>query len=189
MPVWAWVLVVIGVATVAAVTVWLVMSRRRTARLQERFGPEYNRVASSVERKRDAEAELIRREERRESFEIRPLSEASRSEYVSEWKAIQADFVDEPSRAVAQADSLLQRVMADRGYPVEKFDERAADLSVDHPSVVENYREGHRLATKEQENGGATEDLRQAMRHYRALFDDLVESNSERDRETEEAKS
>lgn len=189
MPVWAWVLIVIGVAIVAGVLVWLVMSRRRTAHLQERFGPEYNRVASTADRKRDAETELVRREERRDSFDIRPLPEASRAEYVREWKAVQAEFVDEPSRAVDMADGLLQRVMTDRGYPVEKFDQRAADLSVDHPSVVENYREGHRLATKERGNGGSTEDLRQAMRHYRALFDDLVESNSDREPATEEARS
>ena len=186
---WVWVLIVIGVAAVAAIAVWVVMSRRRTAHLQERFGPEYNRVASSVDRRRDAEAELQRREERRESLEIRPLSEASRSEYVSEWTAVQAEFVDEPSRAVARADSLLQRVMAERGYPVETFEQRAADLSVDHPRVVENYREGHRLATREQRNGTSTEDLRQAMRHYRALFDELVESTAERDLEPEEARS
>jgi hypothetical protein len=189
MPVWAWVLIVIGVAVVGAVVVWLAVSRRRTAYLQERFGPEYNRVTSSSASKRAAEAELSQREDRRESLEIRPLPEAARSEYVQEWQTIQAEFVDEPTRAVAKADSLLQRVMSERGYPVEKFDQRAADLSVDHPRVVENYREGHRLATKEQENGDATEDLRQAMRHYRALFDELVDGNSTRELETEEARS
>jgi hypothetical protein len=184
MPAWAWVLIVIGVIAVAAIA-WIVMSRRRTARLRERFGPEYNRVASSTDRKHDAEQELIRREERRESFELQPLSDAARDGYVSEWKSVQADFVDEPESAVARADSLLQRVMADRGYPVEKFDQRAADLSVDHPSVVENYREGHRLATE----GDGTEDLRQAMRHYRKLFDELVDSGAGREREIEEARS
>jgi len=189
MPVWAWVLIVIGVAVVGAVVVWLALSRRRTAHLQEHFGPEYNRVASSSASKRAAEAELSQREERRESFEIRPLPETARSEYVQEWQTIQAEFVDAPTGAVAKADSLLQRVMSDRGYPVEKFDQRAADLSVDHPKVVENYREGHRLATKEHENGDATEDLRQAMRHYRALFDELVDGSSARELDTEEARS
>ena len=178
MPVWGWVLIVIG-ALVAGVAVWLITSRKRSAHLREQFGPEYGRVASSAESKSDAEAELASREERRESLDIRPLDEASRTRYVEEWKVIQAEFVDEPSRAVARADSLLQEVMAERGYPVEKFDQRAADLSVDHPRVVENYREGHRLATKTQGNGSATEELRQAMRHYRALFEELVESESE----------
>jgi hypothetical protein len=189
MPVWAWVLVVIGVAIVAALMVWVVMTRRRTMHLKERFGPEYKRVASSSSSTRKAEAELSQRERRRESFEIRPLPEAARFEYVREWKTIQAEFVDEPTRAVARADSLLQRVMTDRGYPVEKFDQRVDNLSVDHPRVVENYREGHRLATKEQENGGATEDLRQAMRHYRALFDELVGGASVREFNTEEARA
>jgi hypothetical protein len=177
-PVWGWILIVIGAAVVAGVAVWLITSRKRTERLQDRFGPEYNRVASSAESKREAETELARREERREELDIRPLSEASRADYVKDWKAIQAEFVDEPSRAVTRADSLLQSVMAERGYPVEKFDQRAADLSVDHPKVVENYREGHRLATKSYEDDSGTEELRQAMRHYRALFEELVESGS-----------
>jgi hypothetical protein len=177
-PAWGWILIVIAAALVAGVAVWLLASRKRTERLQDHFGPEYNRVASSAESKREAEAELARREERREELDIRPLPEASRARYVGEWQAIQAEFVDEPSRAVARADGLLQRVMAERGYPVEKFDQRAADLSVDHPKVVENYREGHSLATKDHEDGSETEDLRQAMRHYRALFQELVESGS-----------
>jgi hypothetical protein len=188
MSVWAWILVVLAAAVVASVAVWLLMSRRRSMHLRERFGPEYNRVASSAETRREAEAELARREERRDTFEIRPLSDAARADYVDQWRMIQAEFVDEPSRAVARADSLLQQVMADRGYPVEKFDQRAADLSVDHPKVVENYREGHRLATKTEGNGSATEELRQAMRHYRALFEELVRDTSARSA-TEEARS
>ena len=178
MPVWGWILIVIAAALVAGVAVWLITSRRRTAQLQERFGPEYNRVTSSAESKSEAEAELARREERREKLEIRPLSQESRTRYVDEWKSIQAEFVDEPGRAVDRADSLLQKVMAERGYPVEKFEQRAEDLSVDHPKVVENYREGHRLATKSHGDGDGTEELRQAMRHYRALFEELVESRS-----------
>jgi hypothetical protein len=177
-PVWGWILIVIAAALFAGVALWLITSRKRTERLRDQFGPEYNRVASSAETRREAEAELARREERREELDIRPLPEASRARYVGEWQTIQAEFVDEPSRAVERADSLLQRVMAERGYPVEKFDQRAADLSVDHPKVVENYREGHRLATKSHEDGSETEELRQAMRHYRALFQELVESGS-----------
>ncbi len=188
MPAWAWSLIVIVVAVVVAVVVWQVASRRRSTQLQERFGPEYNRVTSSADSRRKAEAELAGREERHETFDIRPLSEQSRATYVEEWRIIQAEFVDEPRRAVTRADSLLQRVMADRGYPVEKFDQRAADLSVDHPRVVENYREGHRLATNADDNGSATEDLRQAMRHYRALFDELVERGSENRAGREEAR-
>ena len=170
-----WVLLVIGVLVVVGVIAWYITSRRRTEHLRERFGPEYNRVTSSSESRRDAEKELARRESRRDELEVKPLPQESRARYTDEWKSIQAEFVDEPGRAVSRADSLLQEVMSERGYPIEKFDQRAADLSVDHPKVVENYREGHRLATRG--NGGAeTEDLRQAMRHYRALFDELVQS-------------
>ena len=173
-----WILIVIGALVVLGVIAWYVASRRKSAHLRERFGPEYNRVTSTTESTRDAEKELAQREERREQLEIKPLAQESRAQYVEEWKNVQAEFVDQPGIAVARADSLIQRVMDERGYPVEKFDQRAADLSVDHPKVVENYREGHRLATGG--NGdGETEDLRQAMRHYRALFEELVESPQE----------
>ena len=178
MPAWGWILVAIGVVVVAGIA-WLVSTRRRTAHLQERFGPEYNRVVSTAESKRQAEAELTTREVRREKLEIKPLGETSRARYLEEWNAVQSEFVDEPGPAVARADSLVQKVMEERGYPVEKFEQRAADLSVDYPKVVENYREGHRLATQPG-NGTDTEDLRQAMRHYRALFEELVESTPER---------
>jgi hypothetical protein len=176
MPAWGWILIVIGALILAGGIAWLVVARRRTEHLRSRFGPEYNRVVSRAESKRQAESELSSRESRRESLEIKPLREESRARYTDEWQSIQSDFVDEPDRAVARADSLLQTVMEERGYPVEKFDQRAADLSVDHPKVVENYREGHRLATRTSGNGADTEDLRQAMRHYRALFEELVEA-------------
>jgi hypothetical protein len=180
MPAWGWILVAIAVLIVVGAAAWLVTTRRRTEHLRDRFGPEYNRVASSAESKRDAEAELAQRERRREELEIKPLSESSRARYTTEWTSIQTEFVDEPGRAVARADSLLQQVMQERGYPVEKFDQRAADLSVDHPKVVENYREGHRIASRSEGDGVDTESLRQAMRHYRALFEELVQSGSER---------
>ena len=179
MPAWAWILIVIGVLVVLGLVAWYVASRRKTEHLRAQFGPEYNRVTSSTESKREAERELAKREERREKLEIKPLPQESRARYVEEWKSVQAEFVDEPGRAVARADTLIQKVMDERGYPVEKFDQRAADISVDHPKVVENYREGHRLATRGDGGGGETEDLRQAMRHYRALFEELVEGPQE----------
>jgi hypothetical protein len=179
MPAWGWILIVIGALILVGGIAWVVVARRRTEHLRTRFGPEYNRVVSHAESKRQAESELSARETRREDLEIKPLRQASRARYTEEWKSIQSDFVDEPNRAVARADSLLQKVMEERGYPVEKFDQRAADLSVDHPKVVENYREGHRLATRSAGNGAETEDLRQAMRHYRALFEELVEAAPE----------
>jgi sensor domain CHASE-containing protein len=176
MPAWAWILIVIGVLIVLGVVAWNATARRKTEHLRDRFGPEYNRVTSTAESKREAERELAQREERRDELDIKPLAQESRALYTEEWKSIQAEFVDEPGKAVSRADSLLQKVMSERGYPVEKFEQRAADLSVDHPKVVENYREGHRLATSGNGNGARTEELRQAMRHYRALFDELVQS-------------
>ena len=176
MPAWAWILIVIGVLIVLGAIAWYSTARRNTEHLRDRFGPEYNRVTSTAESKREAERELAQREERRDELEIKPLAQESRARYTEEWKSIQAEFVDEPGKAVSRADSLLQKVMSERGYPVEKFEQRAADLSVDHPKVVENYREGHRLATSGNGNGARTEELRQAMRHYRELFDELVQS-------------
>jgi hypothetical protein len=160
---------------VLAVVVWQALARRRTGRLQQQFGSEYDRTITSADSKRDAEAELQAREERLHQFEIRPLSQAARNRYLQSWQSVQAQFVDDPRGAVASADSLIKSVMAERGYPVEDFEQRAADISVDHPQVVENYRQGHRLARASADGRDSTEDLRQAMRHYRALFDDLVE--------------
>ena len=175
MPSWVWVLIAIAVVAVLAVVVWQAFARRRTGRLQQQFGPEYDRTLGTTDSKREAEAELQAREERRQQFEIRPLSQAARDRYLQSWQSVQTRFVDDPRGAVADADSLIQSVMAERGYPVDDFDQRAADLSVDHPQVVENYRHGHRLAQASADGNDSTEDLRQAMRHYRALFDELVE--------------
>ncbi len=180
MPVWGLILIVVAALIVVGAAAWLIAERRRSQRLRERFGPEYNRLVSSADSRRQAESELASRESRREQLDIKPLSQESRDRYVDSWTSIQAEFVDEPQSAVARADSLLQSVMEERGYPVEKFDQRTADLSVEHPKVVENYREGHRLATRSAGNGPATEDLRQAMRHYRALFEELVEAKPRR---------
>jgi hypothetical protein len=175
MPAWAWIVIAVAVLTVVAVLVWLAVGKRRTMRLRERFGPEYDRAIDSTERRRDAESELQRREERRRRLEIRPLSTEARSRYIENWQVVQAQFVDDPRTAVVSADVLIESVMAERGYPVEDFEQRAADVSVDHPEVVDNYRKGHGLALASAEGGESTEDLRQAMRHYRTLFDDLLE--------------
>ena len=174
MPAWVWVLIAIAAVVVLGVLVWQGLARRRTGRLQQQFGPEYNRTLGRAASKREAEAELQARDERRQQLEIRPLSQAARDRYVQAWQGVQAQFVDDPRGAVASADSLIQSVMADRGYPVEDFEQRAADVSVDHPQVVEHYREGHRLAHTAAEGTDSTEDLRLAMRHYRSLFEELV---------------
>ncbi len=179
MAAWVWVLIAVAVVAVLAVVLWQALRRRRTGKLQERFGPEYDRTIESAESRRQAEAELQAREERRERLDIRPLSQSARDRYMDTWRVTQAQFVDDPRTAVASADSLIKSVMAERGYPVEDFEQRAADVSVDHPQVAENYREGHRLARASADGDDATENLRQAMKHYRALFDELVEPDSE----------
>ena len=175
MPSWVWVVIALAAVVVLAIVVWQALARRRTGQLQEQFGPEYDRTVGTAESKREAEAELQAREQRRRELEIRPLPSAARYRYLEAWQGVQSQFVDDPSAAVARADELIQSVMSERGYPVEDFEQRAADVSVDHPQVVENYREGHRLAQSSANGSGSTEDLRQAMRRYRALFDDLVE--------------
>lgn len=176
----------VAVVAVLALVVWQALARRRTATLKGRFGPEYDRAVGSADNRREAEAELQAREERRRQLEIRPLSQASRDRHRETWGAVQAQFVDDPRAAVAGADSLIRSVMAERGYPVEDFEQRAADVSVDHPQVVENYRKGHRLAEASADGSDSTEDLRQAMRHYRALFDELVEPDADRTMQREQ---
>jgi hypothetical protein len=179
MPGWVWVLIAVVVVVLVALVAWQAVARRRSDRLQEQFGPEYDRTVGSAQSKRDAEAELQAREERRQELEIRPLSQAAHDRYLEGWQTVQAQFVDNPDSAVASADVLIQSVMEDRGYPVEDFEQRSADISVDHPRVVENYRQGRRLAEANVEGNGSTEDLRQAMRNYRALFEELVEPAAE----------
>jgi len=169
--------VVAVVLIVALLAVRARTRKKQTEELQGQFGPEYDRTVQAADDKKAAEEELAARRERREQLDIRPLSSAARERYTSQWQIVQAQFVDNPGAAVASADQLIQTVMSDRGYPVQDFETRAADISVDHPDVVENYRKGHRLAEKSSDGDGSTEDLRQAMRHYRALFDDLLESD------------
>jgi hypothetical protein len=174
MPTWAWIVIVVAVAAVAVIGAVAAMSQNRTKRLKSQFGPEYDRTLKSAGGRRDAEAELRAREEHRNQIDVRPLSEAAQVRYRERWQQVQAEFVDNPSAAVAEADALIQSAMSERGYPVEDFDQRAADVSVDHPDVVENYRKGHQLAAANANGTGSTEDLRQAMRHYRFLFEELV---------------
>lgn len=175
MPVWAWVLIAIGAVVVVALIAWQLMTKQRSRKLRDQFGPEYERTVSSADSRREAEAELAARKERRQQLDIRPLSADERARYTADWQSVQAQFVDDPQGAVVRADTMIQSVMSDRGYPTEDFEQRAADVSVDHPRVVENYREGRRLFQKTSAGEGTTEDLRQAMRAYRKLFVELVE--------------
>ncbi len=152
--------------------------KRRSEELHERFGPVYDRTVQEFGGdKQRAEEELSAREKRVEAFDIHPLNSKERNRFQEEWRSTQARFVDAPDRAVADADRLIQQVMQAEGYPVGDFEQRAADISVDHPNVVTNYRAAHELALKNEKGKATTEDLRQAMVHYRALFENLLQSD------------
>jgi hypothetical protein len=168
------VLVVVAVVVLAAVG-WLVWQRRRSDALREQYGPEYDRAVRQMGDQRRAESELVKRQERVEQLDIRPLSASQRTDYANHWRAIQSKFVDDPKGAVSDANGLVEQVMKARGYPVTDFDQRAADLSVHHPRVVENYRATRDIALRHRRGEATTEDLRQAMVFYRALFQDLLE--------------
>lgn len=173
-------LLVIVIVVLLAAVGWLLYERRRSTALRSTFGPEYERAVHDAGDRRTAESELRRRQERIEALEIRPLPPADRDRYAGEWREVQALFVDEPRTAIDDADELIGRVMRDRGYPVADFEQRVADISVGHASVVEHYRAAHAIAARADDGATDTEDLRQAMVHYRALFEDLLGSTDER---------
>ena len=163
------------VALFVVVATIIILNRRRTERLRKQFGPEYDRTVAELGGKRGkAEDRLAERSERVQKLAIRPLSSTERARYVDEWGRVQAHFVDAPAGAVTEADQLLGDVMAACGYPVGEFEQRAADISVDHPVVAQNYRAAHEIALRQASGRATTEDLRRAMIHYRALFEDLV---------------
>ena len=167
----------IGVAVLllAGVAIWLFTRKRRTERLRNRFGgAEYDRSLQESGSKQNAEAGLAKRADRVESFHIQPLGADDRVRFLKSWRTVQTRFVDGPGAAVTEADQLLGEVMSKRGYPVSDFEQRAADISVDHPLVLENYRSGHKIAVLQTSGQASTEELRQAMIHYRTLFDELV---------------
>src|SRR5947209_2112895 len=170
----AMVLIVALVVVVLAFGVYIVWKERRTQNLRSRFGPEYHRAVKETGGRSEAESRLREREKRVEKYHIRALNSEQKLRYLATWQSVQAEFVDDPRQAVRRADSLLGDVMATRGYPVSDFEQRYADLSVDHPVVVQNYRAAHAIALRHERGEASTEDLRQAMIHYRALFDELV---------------
>ncbi len=176
------VILIVAALVLGAVAAWFILRRRRSGQLQESFGPEYERTLEEKGKRSEAERELEHRQERVSQLDIRPLPPGEGGRYAQEWTGVQKRFVDEPVEAVADADRLVTDLMQRRGYPMADFEQRAADLSVDHPQVVEHYRAGHALAARARNGGASTEDLRQAMVHYRTLFDDLLE---ERQPETE----
>jgi hypothetical protein len=162
--------------------------QRRSRKLQDTFGPEYDRTVEEAGDRRAAETELQERTERRAGFDIVPLEPEARARYIEAWRNTQAQFVDEPVEATREADRLITSVMRDRGYPVDDFDQRAADISVDHPQVVDDYRAAHAIAAANDRSEASTEDLRQALVHYRSLFEELLEDRHPDRSTTEEAR-
>lgn len=172
--------VLAGVAVlIIAVIVLLYVRKRRskntTAELRKKFGPEYDRAVLVHGAGRKAESKLEDREKRVEKLNIRNLDPLEHERYLKSWEAVQSRFVDSPKGAVTEADDLVSSVMKARGYPVSDFEQRAADVSVDHPRVVENYRSAHEIALRVGKDAATTEDLRTAMIHYRSLFEELVQ--------------
>ncbi|MDV7090176.1 hypothetical protein GXW84_40010 [Rhodococcus sp. IEGM 248] len=187
MPVWGWILiaVIVVIAVVAVIVARAVSSRQRTERLRGRFGPEYERTVGEVGNLDAAEDELAARERKREKLDIVPLPAEARAKYADSWRTVQIEFVDNPSSAVGAADRLVIQVMRERGYPIDDFDQRAADISVDHPNVVENYRRAHSIYLAQEQGGVGTEDQREAFVHYRALFEKLLETDENKDKSKE----
>jgi len=173
-----WVIVAVVLLALAAVA-WLITrerSRKQSVRLQPRFGPEYARVISARRGDRTkAEAELLAREQRVERLKLVSLSAEDAARFSQSWGVVQTRFVDDPRAAVVEADRLVRDLMVKRGYPMADFDRRAADISVDHPTVVEAYRSARAIAVRDQQNQASTEELRKAVVYYRTLFDELLE--------------
>jgi hypothetical protein len=163
-------IVVVAVIALAAVAV----SKRRSAVLRDRFGPEYDRTLAGHDDRRAAEAELRAREKERAQFDVKPLPEAARLRFAAEWTDVQELFVDQPAQAASAADTLITRVMQERGYPMKDFEAQADLVSVDHPDTVENYRFAHAVGQRSELQQASTEDLREALLRYRSLFDELL---------------
>jgi len=158
-----------------ALAVWFLHRKKQSKRLQGRFGPEYGRTVVDLGSKRKAESELLAREQRVEVLDIAPLVPAEAARFTEAWNALQGRFVDNPQGVVVQADQLVRELMLKRGYPMGDFEHRAADISVDHPAVVHNYRAAQAIAVRGERGQASTEELRKAVVHYRALFDELLE--------------
>jgi hypothetical protein len=183
MDTWIWVVVAV-VVLVVAIAALALLRARRSERLRRGFGSEYEREVERRGGRREAEAELMQRTKRLEALDIRPLSPEERVRFQRSWRDTQSRFVDEPVEAVADAERSVVEVMHRRGYPMDDFEQRAADVSVDHPHVVENYRAAHAISVRAVAGEASTEHLRQAMVHYRALFQDLLGDDGDGDRRT-----
>ena len=169
---------VVALVIVIGAAIWMYTKKRKTATLRGQFGSEYERAVDETGDRSKAEKTLEARKERVEKLQIRPLEPRERDAFAERWRSAQAQFVDDPKGAIAEADRLVAEVMQARGYPVGEFEQRAADISVDHPQMVEHYRAAHGIAQRNGHGEVETEDLRQAIVHYRALFQDLLETGS-----------
>ncbi|AFM15599.1 hypothetical protein Mycch_0782 [Mycolicibacterium chubuense NBB4] len=179
MPTWQWILIAAAIVVVLAVLIVAVRSRggrNRSEQLKQHFGPEYHRVVSEKGDPKAAEKELAARARKRDKLDIVALSPIARNDFLARWAQVQTDFVDDPANAVGSADLLVTEVMRQRGYPVDDFERRAADISVDHPHIVENYRAAHGIHTAQQRGEVDTERQREAFVHYRALFERLLDT-------------
>jgi hypothetical protein len=175
-----WILVAIAIIAVLAIGLfaWTMSRKHRSERLREGFGPEYDREVQRMGRGK-AESELEQRKKRVEQLNITPLSSQQAVGYQRDWDGVQSHFVDDPSSAISDADDLVGQVMQARGYPMGDFDQRIADISVDHAEVASNYRMAHAIAGRNRQGEATTEELRQAMVHYRSLFQNLLEVRAE----------
>jgi len=177
MDTWVWIVIVAVAAIVVLGVIWGAMRAKRSRALQGTFGREYDRTVENAGDRRAAERELRERQKQHDELDIRPLTPESRDRYVRRWQSTQTRFVDDPKGAVAEADTLVQEVMQERGYPTKDFERRVADISVEHPDLVEKYRTAHGIAQASERGDASTEDLRQSVRHYRALFSQLLETD------------
>ena len=174
MDAWIWIVIAVAVVLVVALVAMAMVKKRRRAHLRDRFGSEYGRTVDESANRRAAERDLREREAKHDDLELRPLSEAARQRYTQQWTEMQSGFVDRPQIAVHDADRLITDLMRERGYPVDDFETRSELVSVDHPDVVQNYRTAHGIAARTVEGRTTTEDLRQAVIAYRALFEEML---------------
>ena len=169
------ILAVVVVLVLVALAAWYFVQKKQSERLQQRFGPEYGRTVDELGSRAKAESELKARENRVGKLNIVPLAPSDAARFSQAWANLQGSFVDKPMEVVAQADQLVRELMVQRGYPMADFEHRAADISVDHPAVVENYRAAQVIAARDTRGEATTEDLRNAVVHYRVLFNELLE--------------
>ncbi|GAS88391.1 hypothetical protein [Mycolicibacterium brisbanense] len=182
MPTWSWIViavVVLIIVVLALIAGASMMRKKRSDRLKDQFGPEYERAVDTAGGQRAAEKELLARERKHNKLDITELTPQSRARYEQAWQETQARFVDDPSQSVSEADRLVTEVLRERGYPIDDFEQRAADISVDHPKVVEHYRAGHILHLAQQRGEIGTEAQREALVHYRTLFEELLRPDHE----------